>query len=264
MPKLKYLISSLAIKAGFTVAMKSDSNAVKSLLETLWPVKIDTEFIRLGIDGDGGYALPNDLDGIKACFSPGVDDRATFEMELINRGIPCYMADATVDVNPVDHKDGHFIKKFLGVVNDDVFITADSWIDENEPGDDDLLLQMDIEGAEWTTLLNISERNLKRFRIILLELHDMERLMDKHAFQIMSAVFSRLTEHFHVVHNHPNNYGGKVDTGEFEIPRALEMTLIRKDRAEAKGYATQFPHPLDQINAPHLPDVILPKYWRAD
>lgn len=264
MPKLKYFLSSLAIKAGITIAMKSDLDDVKSLLKTLWPVKIDTEFIRLGIDGDGGYALPNDLDGITACFSPGVDDRATFEMELINRGIPCYMADATVDVNPVDHKDGHFIKKFLGVVNDDLFITSDSWIDENAPGDDDLMLQMDIEGAEWTTLLNISNRNLRRFRIILLELHDMERLMDKHAFQIMSAVFSRLTEHFHIVHNHPNNYGSKVSAGDLTIPRALEMTLIRKDRVKALGYATEFPHPLDQINAPHLPDVILPKFWRAD
>ena len=123
-----------------------------------------------------------------------------------------------------------FIKKHLGVVNDDSLITADRWINDREPGNHDLLLQMDIEGAEWPILLNLSEANLRRFRIMVLELHDMERLMDKHGFQIIACVMSRLLNSFQVVHIHPNNHGGLVRTNNVEIPRALEMTLLRSDR----------------------------------
>jgi hypothetical protein len=53
------------------------------------------------------------------------------------------------------------------------------------PSSDDLILQMDIEGAEWHVLLNVSRDTLRRFRIIVIELHDLERLMDKHAFVII-------------------------------------------------------------------------------
>ena len=34
-----------------------------------------TELVRLGGNNDGGYLLPNDLEGITACFSPGVDNK---------------------------------------------------------------------------------------------------------------------------------------------------------------------------------------------
>ena len=33
----------------------------------------------------------------------------------------------------------------------------DDWIDQNAPGNNDLLLQMDIEGSEWSVLLNVAE-----------------------------------------------------------------------------------------------------------
>ena len=46
----------------------------------------------------------------------------------------------------------HFTKKFLGVTNNDLTITLDDWVDGNSPGDGDLILQMDVEGAEWPVL----------------------------------------------------------------------------------------------------------------
>jgi hypothetical protein len=43
----------------------------------------DVPLIRLGADGDGGYLVPDDLEDVAACFSPGVDDRASFESAMI-------------------------------------------------------------------------------------------------------------------------------------------------------------------------------------
>ena len=38
--------------------------------------------IRIGGNSDGAYLVPDDLQGISCCFSPGVSDRKSFEDEL--------------------------------------------------------------------------------------------------------------------------------------------------------------------------------------
>ena len=52
---------------------------LSSLIEILKPVAINKRFIRLGANADGGYLLPDDLEGVAACFSPGVADCVKFE-----------------------------------------------------------------------------------------------------------------------------------------------------------------------------------------
>lgn len=258
---LKYAFVSACLNLGFAVAIRTNIAAVRDLLARLHPLRTEHPLIRLGSVGDGGYLVPDDIEGIVACFSPGVDDRASFETSLIDRGISCFLADASVVAAPIQGDRIHFTRKFLGVVNDDTTITLDDWVKANTPGNGDLILQMDIEGAEWPVLLNTSRDTLLRFRIIVIELHDLERLMDKHAFTIIAATFNRLLQDFHVVHNHPNNYGRAVQCGSLTIPRVLEMTLIRKDRVKSSSYAPAFPHPLDQDNDPNGPKLALPPEW---
>jgi hypothetical protein len=258
---LKHAFVSACLAAGFSVGKQTDPAQVSGLIAKLHPHVTEHPLVRLGSDGDGGYLVPDDLEGIGACFSPGVDNRASFESDLLKRGVPCFLADASVERAPIDHTMIHFTKKFLGVVNDTSTMTFDDWIDVSHPGSDDLILQMDVEGAEWSVLLNISTKNLRRFRIIAIELHDLERLMDKHAFQIINGVFNRLLEYFYVVHNHPNNFGRSVRYRSTVIPRVLEMTFLRRDRARSIQYASSFPHPLDRTNDVNGPNLILPSQW---
>jgi hypothetical protein len=265
--RFKCAFVSAFLNAGLSIAKQTNRKAVQDLISELHPVTSEEPLIRLGIRGDGGYLLPNDLEGIDACFSPGVGDSTTFEQDLIARGIPCHLADATVKASPLKSIPGaqatrsSFISKFVGVFNDAQTIPMDDWIDQNAPGNNDLLLQMDIEGSEWPVLLNVAEATLRRFRIIVLEAHDMERIMDKHAFLIISSVFRRLLQYFDVVHIHPNNNGGTVRCGSLVIPRLLELTFYRKDRVSSSGYAKIFPHPLDVKNDPNRPDIVLPREW---
>jgi hypothetical protein len=256
---LKHAIATALLNVGISVALQSDEVGVRALIARLRPVATEYPLIRLGAHGDGGYLLPDDLDGISACFSPGVDQTAAFEAELLGRRIPCFLADASVDCPPIAGV--HFTKKFLGVVNDTDTITLDDWVKAHKPSGGDLLLQMDIEGAEWPVLLNVSRETLLRFRILIIEFHDLERLMDKHAFQIIKPTFDRLLQDFHIVHNHPNNYGKTISYRSLVIPRAQEMTFLRKDRAQSTRPVRTFPHPLDAKNDPNSPDVVLPEPW---
>jgi hypothetical protein len=256
----KYAFVTAFLNVGLSVALRTERTAVQQLITKLHPVTTEHPLIRMG-SGDGGYLIPDDLEGIAACFSPGVDNRATFESSVVDCGILCFLADASVEAAPIHGNMVHFTKKFLGVVNDETTITLDDWVDTHKPGSDDLMLQMDIEGAEWPVLLNVSSGTLRRFRIIVIEFHDLERLMDKHGFVVIRLTFERLLEHFYVVHNHPNNYGRNVRCGSLVIPRVLEMTFIRKDRASSTRFTKTFPHPLDFKNDTRRPDTLLPPEW---
>ena len=114
--------------------------------------------------------MPNDLSGISTCFSPGVDITATFEKDLLSRGIRSHLADASVDVVPDGLPVLSFDKKFLGAINDDTTMTLETWV-RDKAGDGDLILQMDIEGSEYETIIATPVDILRRFRIIAMEIH---------------------------------------------------------------------------------------------
>lgn len=258
---MKELVIKIVAALGISVSRSVDIERVRRLIQRLRPVLTDKELIRVGGEGDGGYVIPDDLDGVVACFSPGVGPIAAFELALAGRGVACYLADASVTGPPIIAPLVHFDKKFVGVVDDNSTLTLDAWVNACAPPNGDLILQMDIEGAEWIVLLNVSEAVLKRFRIIVVELHWLDRLMDKVGFELMSAALDRLLREFYVVHNHPNNVARPFNSRGITIPRYLEMTFFRRDRARITGYASQFPHPLDRKNVQERPDVVLPAEW---
>ena len=259
---LKFKIANAFLRAGATLGKQIDERAVREIIDRLHPRSIARPLVRVGGEHDGGYLVPDNLDGIVACFSPGVATTATFEEEIVRRGIPCFLADGSVQQSPIAHDLVHFEKMFIGVTNSAHATTMDSWVARCAPPQGDLLLQMDIEGAEWPTLLSMSEETLRRFRIIVVELHHLDRLLDKLGFMLIGSALDRLLSDFHIVHNHPNNTGGVVSKKDIVLPLVMEATFVRKDRAELTGYAAGFPHPLDRPNDPTLQDIILPAVWR--
>ena len=162
------------LKNGIYAEAVVDKKIFLEFLERLYPVKIEMDLIRIGGENDGGYLLPNDLENISVCFSPGVADNASFELDLFNKtGIESHLADYSVTGPPDGYHPKSFIKKYLGPVNDETYITLDSWIKSKEvENKSDFILQMDIEGGEYLTLLTTNIENLKKFRIIVLEVHN--------------------------------------------------------------------------------------------
>src|SRR5262245_53497979 len=64
---------------GISVSRCVDVQLVRRLIKRLHPVTTDKKLIRIGEEGDGGYLVPDDLDDVVACFSPGVGAVASFE-----------------------------------------------------------------------------------------------------------------------------------------------------------------------------------------
>ena len=261
--KIKYQFTKL----GYQISRNTEKEKVVNLIKSLRPYKIEKELIRLGGVKDGGYLVPNDLEGIKTCFSPGVDAESSFEIDCINRGMQVYLADNSIEKPNIDSTryQYKFIKKHIGTTSNDDFITLAKWVSESKINlEEDLLLQMDIEGAEYHTLLTTDDKLLKRFRIILIEFHYLEKLWDKDFFSIADAVFKKLLSTHTCVHIHPNNCSGIHKYKGVKIPNVLEFSFIRNDRITSKEFQNQFPHKLDSDNLKNKASIILPKNWYID
>lgn len=236
---------------------------VLKLIQQLHP--IETELIRVGPNKDGGYLIPNDIVGIKACFSPGVDKMSEFEYWCFQQGMEIYLADKSVEeVNINIPKENYsFLKKFVGCTNNETYITLDKWVEDSlKEQTSDLLLQMDIEGGEYDTLISASDALMQRFRIIVIELHHLDRLWNKGYFEIIKIVLEKILQTHTCVHIHPNNCCGIDARKGIKIPRAMELSFLRKDRINPNSsYAKKFPHVMDYDCKPDKKTIILPKDW---
>lgn len=95
------------------------------------------------------------------------------------------------------------------------------------------ILQMDIEGAEYRVIAATTVETLSRFRIIVVEFHELSNLFTKFGFREISNAFRKLLLTHRVVHIHPNNVGGPAVRGHLSVPSLMEFTFYRKDRLTA-------------------------------
>lgn len=255
-------VNEMAFSDHVWVDRAADPERIRAVIQALRAHAPGRPLIRVGGDGDGGYLVPDDLRGIEACISPGVSAEVGFDLEMAQRGIDVVMADASVAAPPIDHPRFTFHKKFLGVVNDETFMRLDNLV-TSHPAMGDLILQMDIEGAEYGVLLDTSEETLRRFRIIVLEVHDLGQMFGRYGLGTIEALVAKLKRSHAVVHIHANNCCGSVTRRGIEIPRVMEFTFQRRDRGvSAEPVPTTYPHPLDANNVPGHAPLPLAEIWR--
>ena len=262
--RVKALIEN-AYGNSVTIGRATKRQRVLDLIARLRALDSDRGLVRIGPADDGGYLMPDDLDGVKAAISPGVSTESRFDLALAERGIDVYMLDASVAGPSIQHPRFHFEKKFLGPVTAGVNVTMADYcarVPDFAKGDD-LVLQMDIEGAEYPVIAGMTPELLARFRIIVLEVHGLENLFHEFSFDLMAGVFDKLLESHAVVHVHPNNCCGVAVSQGIEVPRVLELTLYRRDRAGFTPNVSRcYPHVLDADNVPGNPSIVLPRCWR--
>lgn len=258
-----HLISRSLLAIGELPVRATERTRIESLITALRPVHFGPGLLRLGPFHDGGYLVPDDLQGIAACFSPGVDRISGFELDCARLGMEVFLADHSVTGPAEQHERFHFTRSHLGVTTDDATMTLDHWVSASRPGTGDLMLQIDIEGAEYEVFLAASDALLRRFRIVVAEFHSLDQLRNEAFFNIASRAFEKLLQTHHCVHIHPNNYRPVTRVDGLGIPEVAEFTFLRKDRFTPSRHVSELPHPLDSDNAAHLPPVELPHIWYA-
>ena len=160
--------------------------------------------------------------------------------------------------------DFNYIKKNINTFNNNENITLQKWIETelNNIQNNNLLLQMDIEGDEIGVLINTPENILNRFKILIIEFHDFDYLGSNLGLKIYNQTFKKILNKFIICHIHPNNCCGYSFIHQYKIPRTMEFTFIRKDLIKNKTEIKyELPHVLDFKNVEIKNDIILPNFF---
>ncbi|MEN8145207.1 MAG: FkbM family methyltransferase [Gemmatimonadota bacterium] len=260
---MKHTARSWLLNAGVYVSRYRHEDKVRALVRAMRPRHDQGALVRIGAEADGGYLVPDELQGIEAVFSPGVDDKITFEIAMAERGARSHLLDASIDAVPPGLTDFTFDRRYLGPRDEGDHITLGTWFRDHASLADqnDYLLQMDIEGAEYAVLQSTPAEILRKFRIIIVEFHHFHELFHPIVYETVSDAVYNLLSLFEVAHIHPNNGGYCIGRGSLKIPSLIEVTFVRRDWLREAGSQPLFPHALDRKCVSDRPELPLPRCW---
>jgi hypothetical protein len=81
----KKLVKKILLTQHLQISRNTDKSKLLEFLLSVKPIKTNHTLIRLGGETDGGYLIPNDIENIDKCFSPGVSEVANFENDLTKK-----------------------------------------------------------------------------------------------------------------------------------------------------------------------------------
>ena len=205
---------------------------------------------RYGSKHDGGYILSSaHLHPDTVCYSYGIGNNIDFENALIEIGA-VFAFDPTISARPANaHPRINFTREPASAEMLPIHLNRHGHATRQ-----DLLLKMDIEGAEYQTITQAPKDFWQHFGQITIEIHDC-RLTSADT----QVFLRRLTEHHQIIHLHGNNYSSALDG----LPVTLELTLLRHDLMppNAQPATDAYPIPnLDSPNDPKTPDIRL-DWW---
>jgi hypothetical protein len=210
------------------------------------------EKVRVGGDGDGGYVMCLGFE-YDLLLSAGISDDVSMENDFLRAhpSVACHAFDGTIDALPVDaHPNIIFHQQNIGNGPGENDMT--SLIDAHER----VMLKMDIEGAEWDWIRNVSREQLGKIVQIVMEFHT-------YASNVSFDTIRKLLETHWLVHFHANNYGNYSVCGSTntKVPDIFECTFLLKSAASVPETlpCTQkaIPGELDRRNVPWNEEIAL-------
>ena len=215
------------------------------------------DLIRVGGPTDGGYVMAAPL-AASGAISIGVGSDVSWDQDIGARGIPVAMFDHTIRKPPALVPNGTFYRLGIGSAHgpktqplDQLLMVA------GFNGRDDLLLKMDVEGAEWAALTQPGLADVQPFTQIVLELHGIAGLKDERLAAPILAAIEHLTKSHVPVHVHANNYDELVRFGNWWFPNAIELSLVRRDLLADAQPAASMRTDLDAPCDPRVTEIDL-------
>ena len=176
-----------------------------------------------------------------------------------------FMYDMTINGLPLESPKFHFFKKGIGGRTDaeKSLDTLENFIKRNgHENHNEMILKMDVEGAEWDFLETVPLATLNQFDQIVFEFHDLTEPKTLAEMGRILKLIHKINSTHSLVHLHGNNYRHYVyveDVGV--IPNVLELTYLRRENHKFLDDEEIFlPRRLDFPNCPYLPDIPL-GYW---
>ena len=215
------------------------------------------DLIRVGGPTDGGYVMGGPL-AASGAISIGVGSDVSWDHDVGARGIPIALFDHTVRKLPAHVPNGTFYRLGIGSAHGSKTQPLDQLLMiAGFTGREDLMLKMDVEGAEWAALTQPGLADLQPFAQIVLELHGIAGLKDERSAGPVLAAVEHLTKNHVPVHVHANNYDELVRFGNWWFPNAIELSLVRRDILSDAQPAVTMRSDLDAPCDPRVTEIDL-------
>lgn len=184
---------------------------------------------------------------------------------MANRGYDVFMYDPTIDALPTMRESFHFFK--AGIAGTEIpqqrlntldyFLKTNSHVDKRN-----MILKMDVEGAEWGFLSQVSTETLSRFDQMVFEFHSLIQPKTQAEMNATAACMQKINQTHSLVHLHANNYGASMILDDkILFPDTLELTYVRTANYELADDENIFlPKPFDMPNSPNASDIPL-GFW---
>jgi hypothetical protein len=235
----------------------------QALFDLFRPVALSNcELQRFGEQHDGGYLMCANLLGeVKAGYSYGIGGYDQWGCDVSTRlDVTVHQYDCFNTTRPVCrggrtmfHEE--CVADSAGTSEGRVFDTIASQLGKNGDAARRIVLKIDVEGAEWDSLMAVPDALLQQIDQLVVEFHWIE---DEKFRWIGEEQYVRLAERlrqfFEVAHLHVNNSSCVPDLAPF-TGWAYEVLFVNKrlavvDRSRQAGGV----HPLDARNNPSFDD----------
>ena len=225
-----------------------------AIIEELQPVRIENCALkRYGSAHDGGYLMCANLPAqIDAAYSYGVGYNDDWGCQVSREyGVPVHQYDCFDPARPTC-EGGTFIfhNECIGprseTIDGRVFDTLENQIRRNGDAGRQLLVKIDVEGAEWDSLLATPDDVLASIPQLAMELHGTRdrRVLDG---------IRKLKRHFHLVNLHFNNWSCTPVAAPLPA-RAYQVLWVNK-RIATIDPSAPVPAPMSPLNAPDAPTL---------
>jgi hypothetical protein len=229
--------------------------ARQALFEAIQPVRlVNCEFERYGESHDGGYLLcGNLLTAVRSAYSYGIAGYDQWGCDVSTRlSVSVHQYDCFDLTRPLCSTGKTvFHAECIGgsrrVEDGRTFDTLARQISKNGDAGKRIVVKMDVETAEWESLLGAPDEVLRRIDQLVVEFHGVDEAP-------VLEVISKLKRFFHVANLHWNN--NNCHPGGSPFPSAAYEMLFVSKRIGVPDPArpVTLPNPLDEPNNLALPD----------
>lgn len=243
-----------------SVPRETDAGPIReSLLRELQTVTLkNCALKRYGSANDGGYLMcENLIEGVQAAYSYGISTEDNWGCDVSRQfKVAIHQYDCFTPHRPTC-EGGQFVfhDECVGpkseIVDGQPFDTFASQISRNGDAEKSLLVKIDIEGAEWDSLMATPDAVLDKISQMPMELHGTNER------KFLETV-RRLKRRFHLVNLHFNNWACTADSAP--LPAWAFQVLWVNKRIGVIDPDGPSPAPLSALNAadaPQSPDCQL-------
>ena len=209
--------------------LEKNPDELKCIYHLLCPKEVigKTRILLGPAHNDGSYVLLNDFENIKIAYSIGIDGNVDFDKAIANKGIDVYMYDHTIDKLRYENEKFHWKKIGIGGNSErsNNIQTLEDMIKENGHfNEKNMILKIDIEGAEWNALNDITENILKQFKYIIVEYH-----FERFEVSLIYNILKKIHKTHQVFYIHTNHQSRIINFGNNRMVGCVEVSYIIRE-----------------------------------